>query len=118
MSELAALAQAATEIAAAFGVGGTSWTRTRRSGATPSADASEASATIAGYVQRAQVDRLAALRAGAVVSDAKWVFVGAAGVDLQTHDTIVSATDSTLRFAVLGNVQTDLGVTLAEVAPL
>lgn len=111
------LAETVGDIGATFGVGGSSWTRTRRAGATPSADATTTTATIAGRVVRERVDRMARLRSGGLVGDAAWWFIGAAGVDVQTHDELTSVADSA-RYVVLANVSADQGYVMAEVAPL
>lgn len=110
-------AQTEIDLADAFGIGGGSWTRTRRTGATPSADATTTTATIAGRVVRERIDRMARLRSGGLVGDAAWWFIGAAGVDVQTHDELTSVADGS-RYVVLANVSADQGYVMAEVAPL
>ena len=111
-------ADAELELARLFGVGGASWTRTRRTGATPAADGSEATATVAGYALRVKVNVPAAAVPGATVSASKWVFVAAATVDLTSDDTIVSDADGTIRFAAIGAASVDQGVLTIDLQPI
>lgn len=100
------------------GVGGGSWTRTRRTGGTPAAASTSSTATIAGYALRVKVNAPASAVPGAIVSASKWVFVADAGVDLTSDDTIVSAADSTIRFVAIGSPATDQGVLTIDLQPL
>ena len=102
------------ELAQAFGTATS--TRTRKSGATPDADATTGTVSLAGSIIRAKLDALVSIRAGASVSDAPWWYVGAADADLETHDEI--ATSDGRHWIVGGTPAVVEGLLLAEVQPL
>lgn len=83
-----------------FGVGGSSWTRTRTSGSGETAAPSTATGTITGYVRRMKRTRMVIAQAGAAVPDDQWTLTAESDQDIRPRDRITSVADSGLTFVV------------------
>lgn len=101
---------AALRIGRAFGVGGSSWTRTRTTAHTPTADGTATDATVTLRVVPNTRPMMGASLPGLPVFQADYLAIAADTDVLQAGDSI---TNDTLTYAVTGAPFTDMGFTLA-----
>lgn len=113
------LVETALEIGATFGVGGSSWVRTRASGDGISGARTTTTTTLSPlYIVRAQRDRTAPTApARALVGDAEWRLIAPLGTDVLAGDLFTSSADSTLVFTLATAPDTSQGYVSQEVNP-